>query len=142
MRPWTDRQLAIVLVLVLVLAIAGIWGALRALAPAPAPTGIVTAHLTIETRDWTLTYEATTTNTTVLTFLLEAADRRGFEVEYTLWPELGALVTAIQGVRDGQDGLWWQYWVNGVYADMGADRYVLRDGDAVLWWHTTYPPEG
>lgn len=50
------------------------------------------------------------------------------------YPGLGShRVTAIAGVRDGTDGRYWQFWVNGDYAQRGADLTPLSDGDVVEW---------
>ncbi len=136
-----DPKLALFLALAIVLAIAGLLAALQALGPSPVPPSTVTATLQIESTDWNLSYRATTTNNTVLGFLLEAADTQGFSVHWTL-NELyqAAYIDAINGVPDGAGGLFWQYWVNGAYGQVGADRYMLADGDAVLWRHAPYPP--
>lgn len=42
-------------------------------------------------------------------------------------------VTEIAGVKDGTDGRYWQYYVNGVYMGTGADQTGLKDGDVVRW---------
>ncbi|MFQ5919838.1 MAG: DUF4430 domain-containing protein [Thermoplasmata archaeon] len=142
MSRWGDPRIALLLVLAIVLSIAGLWAALQSFAPSPVPPASVAVTLRIEANDWNASYAATSTNNTVLSFLLEAADIRGFEVEHQYWEPLGASkVDAINGIHDGSGGLFWQYWVNGIYGDVGANRYILADGDAVLWRHTIFPPE-
>ncbi|MFQ5987007.1 MAG: DUF4430 domain-containing protein [Thermoplasmata archaeon] len=137
-----DPRLALLLALAIVLSVAGLWAALRALAPAPVPPATVSVTMHIETGDWDLFYSATSTNNTVLSFLLEASAEKGFPVQYQYWEDLGASkVNGINRIRDGSGGLFWQYWVNGAYGQVGADRYILADGDAVLWRHAVYPPE-
>jgi hypothetical protein len=94
--------------------------------------------LRIEATGWNVSYAATSTNNTVLSFLLEAATAHDFAVQYRYSELLGASrVTLINGIRDGAGGLFWLYWVNGVYGPVGADRYILANGDAVLWRHTS-----
>ncbi len=45
-----------------------------------------------------------------------------------------AFVTAIDGVaNDGDRDLWWQYWVNGDYASVAANKYSLNDSDTIEW---------
>ncbi len=142
MNRWGEPKVALLLALAIVLSVAGLWAALRLIAPAPVPPALVSVSLTIESTGWDISYEATSTNNTVLSFLVEAAEVRGFEVQHQYWEPLGASkVDAINGIRDGAGGLFWQYWVNGVYGDVGANRYILADGDAVLWRHTVFPPE-
>jgi hypothetical protein len=36
----------------------------------------------------------------------------------------------------------WTYKVNGVSPPVGADKYVLREGDRVLWYWATFGPSG
>ncbi len=142
MRRWGEPKVALLLALAIILSVAGLWGALRLIAPAPVPPALVSVTLIIEATGWDVSYEATSTNNTVLSFLLEAAEVRGFEIQHQYWEPLGASkVDAINGIRDGAGGLFWQYWVNGIYGDVGANRYILADGDAVLWRHTVFPPE-
>lgn len=137
-----DPKLAILLALAIILSVAGLWAALRGLAPSPIPPAMVSVTMRIETAGWNLSYEATTANNTVLRLLLEASAVRGFPVQHQYWEVLGASkVNAINGIRDGAGGLFWQYWVNGAYGQVGADRQALVDGDAVLWRHAPYPPE-
>jgi len=47
----------------------------------------------------------------------------------------GKFVTSINGVDNnaGDNGRYWQYWVNGELAPVAADNYLLADGDQVLW---------
>ena len=47
----------------------------------------------------------------------------------------GKFITSINGVDNdaGENGRYWQYWVNGELAPVAADNYVLAEGDQVLW---------
>lgn len=45
----------------------------------------------------------------------------------------GRLVVSVNGYTNGDNGTYWQYWVNEVYASVSSDSYMLSDGDAVLW---------
>lgn len=137
-----EKRAAVFLTVGIVLALALLWTLLGLLPRFEAPSGIVDVQLSIEAPGWSLAYAANTTNRTVLSFLLEASAIRGFEVEWTYWDTLqAAKVDAINGIRDGQGGLYWQYWVNDVYGNVGADRYVLQNGNHVIWRFTTFPPE-
>lgn len=45
----------------------------------------------------------------------------------------GGFVVSINGIKGGKkDGAWF-YYVNGLMADVGADRYIPRSGDIVQW---------
>lgn len=51
------------------------------------------------------------------------------------WAGDRVYIDAIDGVfRDETHG--WQYWVNGNYATVAANLYILNDGDFVLWNRT------
>jgi len=69
-------------------------------------------------------------NTTVLDALMAVA-----KVSATYWPSFDAVfVGAINGVaNDPNKKTYWMYYVNGEHATVGADKYVLRDGDHVEW---------
>ena len=46
---------------------------------------------------------------------------------------LGVLVTQIGDYPNGQDGKFWQYFINGNYAPVGASSYRLKAGDLIEW---------
>lgn len=83
----------------------------------------------------------TTSNRTVFGALMEAARpcHGNFTVRWTYWAQYDSvLVDEINGIRNGEDGRYWQYWVNGEYGNVGADRYVLKGGEVVEWRFTSY----
>ena len=68
--------------------------------------------------------------------LLEILERqKGIVVEKRNFPGLGVFIEAIQGVHN-MNNSYWQFWVNGKYAEVGANQYVVHDGDKVLWKRT------
>jgi hypothetical protein len=36
-------------------------------------------------------------------------------------------------MHNGENEMWWQYYVNGEYGDLGSDRKEIFDGDLVEW---------
>ena len=139
-----ERVKAAVFAAVIVLSAIGLILAAQAFRPqAPALAQGIRLSMTIEGPGWMLTYENNDTrNNTAFLFLLEAAGALHFRVEWTNWspPYSAVFVDAINGARNGDGGRWWQFWVDGVYADTAADLSVLHGGDAVLWRFAT--PEG
>jgi hypothetical protein len=124
----------------LVLAIGGLFAYVQIAQPEPVVArGFVTASLVVEGNTWTLRYgPVATTNNTPFSLLLEASVHVGFSVRavyYTI-PD-GVFVTAINGTTNGQSGMYWQYWVNGVYGNVAADHFPLPSGAEVLWRFTT-----
>ncbi|MCH7604849.1 DUF4430 domain-containing protein [Patescibacteria group bacterium] len=78
---------------------------------------------------------------TVLDLLYAMEKRRGIALETRNFLGLGMFIEAIHGVRN-TNNFYWQYWVNGKYAEIGAGQYVLQDRDEVLWKRTNqYPNE-
>lgn len=49
------------------------------------------------------------------------------------YPGLGTLVESMGGKRNGMGNEYWQYLVNGVMPQIGADQFVLSPGDSVEW---------
>jgi hypothetical protein len=45
----------------------------------------------------------------------------------------GEFVTAINGVSGGTNGNYWDYYVNGKLASVGAGAYILAGGEKVEW---------
>jgi hypothetical protein len=128
-----------------VLAAAGLWalgGALEDPAVPPPEQGL-DLQLRIEGLGWVMEYNASdTANNTAFSLLLEASHALEFDVAYSRWEvPSGIKVDAILGLEDGDHGgRWWQYWVNGEYGDVSADKRALMDGDLLVWRYTTYPP--
>ena len=72
---------------------------------------------------------------------LEAASRKG-EFYYRIKEfAFGPFVDRI-GRRESAGTSGWVYKVNGVSPPVGADAYVLKPGDRVLWYWATFGPAG
>ena len=84
---------------------------------------------------WNINYlNVTTTNITVADFLLECARYYGFSVKADNWESYDSLfIEAINGIENGEDGRYWQYYVNGEFANVGCSRYYLKNNDVVEW---------
>ena len=50
------------------------------------------------------------------------------------YPGMGTLVTGMHGLVNGTNQAYWQYKVNGVAPQIGADAYQLNSGDTVEWF--------
>jgi hypothetical protein len=46
---------------------------------------------------------------------------------------LGTLVETIDTKTNGDEGKYWQYWVNNVAISYGADVYLVKPGDVIEW---------
>lgn len=72
-------------------------------------------------------------NSTVFSLLEELALRESFEIEKTLYPEMGVFVNSIDGFEGGTDNKWWQYWVNGKLSEVAADKKSVEGEDIIEW---------
>ncbi len=68
-----------------------------------------------------------------LAILRAIADGRKIPIATQEYTGLGTLVVAIGQFENGTDGKYWQYSVNGVAASVGADAYIPREGDSIVW---------
>lgn len=46
---------------------------------------------------------------------------------------MGEYVDSIGELKGGQDGKYWTFYVDGVMASIGADGYVAKGGEAIVW---------
>ncbi len=72
------------------------------------------------------------------TTVFEVLDRIA-QVGYREYPGLGKFVISIDNIEQTEDK-WWLYQVNGVHPNIAADRYVVADGDNILWEFTSEWP--
>jgi len=72
-------------------------------------------------------------NSTVFSLLEELAKRENFKIESTIYEGMGVLVENIDGVRNGTDNKYWQYWLNGELPMIAADKKEIKEGDRVEW---------
>jgi hypothetical protein len=49
------------------------------------------------------------------------------------YPGMGSLVVQIGTLRNGTDEKYWQYTVNGETPMVGADQYIIQNGDKIKW---------
>jgi hypothetical protein len=70
----------------------------------------------------------------VFDLLKKAAAENEIELRFKSYGEMGIFIESIGGVENDFAGdRFWQYWVNGEYAKIGAGSYQLKDGDIVEW---------
>ena len=75
----------------------------------------------------------TTKNSTVYGSLLEAARQGNFAVDATYYGAWDSVfVNSIAGVKN-QAGKYWQYWINGEYGTVGADKQRVNNSDIIEW---------
>jgi len=61
------------------------------------------------------------------------------KVDYTVYPGMGALVNSINGVANSDPYYWmwwtWTTWGGWVEGPVAADRYVVEDGETLVWYY-------
>ncbi len=72
---------------------------------------------------------------------LESASRRGEVFYQLLTTSFGPYVAQI-GRLAGAESSGWVFKVNGVSPPVGADAYVVEEGDVVLWYYATFGSTG
>ena len=60
----------------------------------------------------------------------------GIELYYAAYSGLGELITRIGDEKNGTEGKYWQFWVNGTYSQVGASSYIPKAGDIIEWKFT------
>ena len=76
---------------------------------------------------------AITSKQTALDLLSKVAAENNLNFQTKDYGELGLMVTQIGDKVNGQDNKYWQYWVNGVLAEVGAEKYQLLGGERIEW---------
>lgn len=79
-------------------------------------------------------FNATSTpNTTLFDVMRDVTASNDIAFEYKEYSGLGRLIERIGPRANGEEGKYWQYWVNNNFAQVGADSYPVQDGDVILW---------
>ncbi len=71
--------------------------------------------------------------TTVFDALKSVAKENNIELSYNNNYNWGVFVESIGKVKNGDNGKYWQYYVNDVLGDVAADKKILKEGDEVEW---------
>jgi len=75
----------------------------------------------------------------VFDLLAKATGENGIALEYKDYGgDMGVFIESIgEAKSDFEADRYWQYWVNNEYATIGSSLNELKDGDIVLWKHTS-----
>lgn len=72
-------------------------------------------------------------DSTVFSLLEKLAQRENFELSSKVYPEMGVFVESIDGVKNGRDDKYWQYWVNDELGEVAADKKKVQKDDKIEW---------
>lgn len=67
---------------------------------------------------------------TAFSLLKEKAEELNLTLETKTY-DIGILIEAIGGIKNGQDGKYWLYYINGEMPPVAADKKLLKVGDKV-----------
>jgi hypothetical protein len=71
---------------------------------------------------------------TAFALLERILQRHEMSFEYTYYSDFDAhLIDSIHSTTNGDDGKYWQYWVNNELPMVGADHFIIENGDMVEW---------
>ena len=70
---------------------------------------------------------------TVFDLLVMAAAKENISLKFQNYQEMGVFITEINNIENGKDNKYWQYTINGKYAEKAADKMELKEGDMVSW---------
>jgi hypothetical protein len=77
---------------------------------------------------------------TAFSLLQRSSEKNGFAIDSTYYAQFDStLVNSINNAVGGTDGKYWQYYVNGVCPMVGADKYIVSNGDVVTWSFEVIP---
>ena len=79
---------------------------------------------------------------TVFSILEKCSMRNDFSFEYTYWEQFDSmLIDSINDDVNGEEGKYWQYYVDNDIPMVGCDKYTVSNGDYVEWRFETVPWE-
>ena len=98
-------------------------------------TPLAHVNINIITPSWNISYTSyNTMNTSVADLLIECATFYEFTIEKDHFSGYNSyFITSINGIENGENDSYWQYYVNDFYADKGCSTYYLSNNDTVTW---------
>ncbi len=74
----------------------------------------------------------------LLTLLQKQTTIAKLKFEVKDYGEMGKLVTTIGNKTGGDEGKYWQFWVNNASISYAADKYIVKPGDVIEWKFINY----
>ncbi len=98
-------------------------------------------RIMIEADSWTITDNLVAyQDDTAFSLLKRCAEENGFSIESTYYAEFDStFIDSINGTVSGTDGKYWRYSVNGELPSIGADKYIVTNGDTIRWSFEAIP---
>lgn len=98
-------------------------------------SAIETVTMQIKSPAWNITHTSyNTTNLTVAALLFECAEKYKFTIEKEYFSGYDSyIINAINGIQNGEDNSFWQFYINGEYATLGCSQTYVSENDNILW---------
>ena len=92
-------------------------------------------QLVIRGEGWTITdHLVAYAGDTVFSLLQRCSKQQHFVLESTYYESFDStLVESINHNTNGNEGKYWQYYVNGDIPMVGCDQYIVSNGDSIVW---------
>ena len=68
--------------------------------------------------------------TTAFDVLKEKAEELNFNLKYEMY-DIGVFIKSIDGVKNGDQGKYWLYYINGEMPTLAADKITVKGGDGI-----------
>ncbi|MBU4339233.1 DUF4430 domain-containing protein [Patescibacteria group bacterium] len=96
--------------------------------------GIVSSRVASQDKNIKIEYAINDANsTTVFDALKKYSENKKIDLKYNNNYSYGVFVESIAGVKNGDDGKYWQYYVNDKLGEVAADKKEVKAGDKVEW---------
>ncbi len=70
---------------------------------------------------------------TVFSVLEKLSREQNIPIESKYYSKMGILVQSIDNLAGGDEGRYWQYYINGSLGQVAADKQALKAGDSLEW---------
>ncbi len=86
-------------------------------------------------------YSANSDSSSVFEALLDYGKSNNIEIKYNNNYEFGVFIESIGGIKNGDNGKYWQYYVNNKLGDVASDKKTITMSDIVEWRFENVPFE-
>ncbi|MCK4891298.1 MAG: DUF4430 domain-containing protein [Candidatus Pacebacteria bacterium] len=70
---------------------------------------------------------------TVFTELINYGKENDIEIKYNNNYDFGVFIESISKIKNGDNGKYWQYYIDDILGDVAADKKILEEGGSVEW---------
>ena len=86
-----------------------------------------------------ISYSTSKDSSTVFDALVEYGKTNSIEIRSSIDSRYGVFVESIGGIKNGDEGKYWQYYINNTLGDVAADKKAINKNDVVEWRFENVP---